>query len=179
MIDLNLPSQDEQEKPLDLNIIPSQISEEDEMVFSNEENIEDIKIGCDEDSDDNKTINARDKDKQEEYIIIENNDKYNLSAKIAKAAKDWKEDDVMELTFESVEEAHQFYKAYSMEMGFDIRFHNKREDCKTGKVRMRRWVCSSQGTRDIKHIQKTDRIREPKPITRFNCKAAFRVNFVD
>ena len=63
MIDLNLPSQDEQEKPLDLNIIPSQISEEDEMVFSNEENIEDIKIGCDEDSDDNKTINARDKDK--------------------------------------------------------------------------------------------------------------------
>ena len=158
MVDLNLSSQDEQKESIDLNVIPTQISEEDgtrigeqiqeitdenDKVFSNEEDMEDIKIYSDDHSDDNNTIIVRDDDKQEEDIIIEKIGKYNLSAKIDKVAKDWEEEDVMELTFESIEEAHQFYKAYSMEMGFGIRFHNKREDRKTGKVRMRRWVCSS------------------------------------
>ena len=85
MVDLNLSSQDEQKESIDLNVIPAQISEEDgtkigeqiqeitdgnDKGFSNEENMEDIKIHSDDHSDDNNIIIVRDDDKQEEDIII-------------------------------------------------------------------------------------------------------------
>lgn len=41
---------------------------------------------------------------------------------------------------------------------------------------MKHWVCSKEGERDKKYIERTNRIREPRAITRVNCRAAFMVN---
>ncbi|XP_024039156.1 uncharacterized protein LOC112097807 [Citrus clementina] len=50
-------------------------------------------------------------------------------------------------------------------------------DGKSGEVASRRWVCLGQGYRLKKWMEKTDRIREPRGITRNGWKAELRVNY--
>ncbi|KAK9221793.1 hypothetical protein WN944_010222 [Citrus x changshan-huyou] len=84
-------------------------------------------------------------------------------------------EDVIGNRFASLEEATDFYKKYSKIMGFSVCIYDGRRDTNGAPI-MKHWVCSREGERDKKYIEHTNRIREPKAITRVNCRAAFRVN---
>ncbi|XP_024039414.1 protein FAR1-RELATED SEQUENCE 5-like [Citrus clementina] len=79
--------------------------------------------------------------------------------------------------FENVNDAHIWYKKYAKSVGFSVRKDELRCDGKSGEVASRRWVCSGQGYKLKKWMEKTDRIREPRGITRNGCKAELRVNY--
>ncbi|XP_024042833.1 protein FAR1-RELATED SEQUENCE 7-like [Citrus clementina] len=79
--------------------------------------------------------------------------------------------------FDTVNDAHVWYKNYAKSVGFSVRKDELRRDSKSGEVASRRWVCSGQGYKLKKWMEKTDRIREPRGITRNGCKAELRVNY--
>ena len=82
--------------------------------------------------------------------------------------------DVIGKEFASVQDAEAFYKNYSLFVGFSIRKDEMRRD-RHGMITIRRWVCSKQGYRDQKYIDKTDKKREPRGQTREGCRAAFKI----
>ncbi|XP_027171426.1 protein FAR1-RELATED SEQUENCE 5-like [Coffea eugenioides] len=84
--------------------------------------------------------------------------------------------DVCSMVFESTKEAESFYMLYPRAIGIGVRKGYKRKD-KNGIVCLRSWVCNKEGERHEKHINKRDRIREPKAIRRVNCKARFKIRF--
>ncbi|KAK3218662.1 hypothetical protein Dsin_012632 [Dipteronia sinensis] len=65
---------------------------------------------------------------------------------------------------------------YSKFVGFSTRKDEKRRD-KQGVITIRRWVCSKQGYRAQKYIDRTDKKHEPTCQTREGCHAAFKVHF--
>ena len=68
--------------------------------------------------------------------------------------------DVIGKEFASVQDAEAFYKNYALFVGFSIRKDEMRRD-RHGMITIRRWVCSKQGYREQKYINKTDKKREP------------------
>ncbi|XP_027156377.1 protein FAR1-RELATED SEQUENCE 5-like [Coffea eugenioides] len=82
--------------------------------------------------------------------------------------------DVGSMEFDSIEEAEAFYMMYARATGFGVRKWCKRKD-KKGIVRVRSWLCNKEGERHEKHLNRGDRIREPKAVTRVNCQAHLKV----
>lgn len=76
--------------------------------------------------------------------------------------------------FETLTDAENFYSNYSKVMGFSIRKNDIRYD-NDGQTNVRRWVCNREGERAKKYVERKDRIREPRAVTRVKCPAAFRV----
>ncbi|KAK3222460.1 hypothetical protein Dsin_009485 [Dipteronia sinensis] len=85
-------------------------------------------------------------------------------------------DDVIGKKFASIEDAESFYNNYSKFVGFSTRNDEKRHD-KQSVITIRRWVCSKQGYRAQKYIDRSDKKREPTCQTREGCHAAFIVHF--
>ncbi|XP_071905953.1 protein FAR1-RELATED SEQUENCE 5-like [Coffea arabica] len=85
-------------------------------------------------------------------------------------------DDVMKLTFDTEEEAGEFYNLYAKLSGFGIRKSNAKRD-EDGISRFRKWVCCCEGYRNEKWFNYEDRKREAKAITRTGCGACFRVKY--
>ena len=83
-------------------------------------------------------------------------------------------DSMMSLTFESLDEAQQFYKKYARVNGFGIRMDDIYKN-RHGEALSRRMVCSAEGKRDEKHIENPMRQREHRSLTRTGCKAGLRV----
>ena len=84
--------------------------------------------------------------------------------------------EVMQMTFTTHEAAGEFYNNYTKYLGFSVR----KDDLKCNKNKIpvsRRWVCSREGYRSPKHLDHSDRIREPRGLTRVGCNASFRVKF--
>ncbi|XP_057444043.1 protein FAR1-RELATED SEQUENCE 5-like [Lotus japonicus] len=86
------------------------------------------------------------------------------------------DDDVMGLEFDSEEEAVKFYERYGQCFGFGVRKDNVYRGPK-GCVVTRQLVCSKEGARHKKYMERGDRVRAPKPITRVSCPARFRVRY--
>ncbi len=86
-------------------------------------------------------------------------------------------DSVLSMQFDTLGDAERFYLAYARCHGFGIRMDALLKN-KHGEPTARRMVCSAQGRRDEKHIEKSARMREHKSLTRFVCKAGLRVRFV-
>ncbi|KAK2634862.1 hypothetical protein Ddye_029654 [Dipteronia dyeriana] len=76
--------------------------------------------------------------------------------------------DVIEKQFGSVEDAESFYSNYSKAVGFSTRKDEMRRDSQ-GVITRRRWVCSKQGYRAQKYIQRIENKREPIAETRERC----------
>lgn len=55
--------------------------------------------------------------------------------------------------FGSEEEADMCYREYARKIGFGVRRHNKRRNV-NGKITGRTWVCSGEGFRPTKHLEK-------------------------
>ncbi|CAI0540760.1 unnamed protein product [Linum tenue] len=82
---------------------------------------------------------------------------------------------ILALVFETLEDAEFFYNAYAKRVGFSIR----KRDCqksRDGEMLMQRWVCAKEGHRHQVWLDKSDRKRKPRRITRGGCEAEFRVN---
>ncbi|KAI8531106.1 hypothetical protein RHMOL_Rhmol11G0111400 [Rhododendron molle] len=80
------------------------------------------------------------------------NNKFNSSS--------YSKNDILEQKFDSEDDAHVFYNAYAKKMGFSIRKDRLKVDeanvpCK------RKWVCSKQGRRAKKYLDRNDRKRTP------------------
>ena len=87
-----------------------------------------------------------------------------------------KSEQVFEMTFDSHEEAGEFYNTYGRYAGFSIR----KDDLKYDKNHMaisRRWVCSREGYRSTKNADHDERVREPRGLTRVGCLATLRVKY--
>ncbi|KAK0577377.1 hypothetical protein LWI29_032203 [Acer saccharum] len=82
--------------------------------------------------------------------------------------------DVIGKEFASVEDAEAFYKNYSLFVGFSIRKDEMRRD-RHDMITIRRWVCSKQGYREQKWLDKTENKREPRGQTREGCRAAMKI----
>ncbi|TXG60642.1 hypothetical protein EZV62_015215 [Acer yangbiense] len=83
--------------------------------------------------------------------------------------------DIMGKEFISVTDAEEFYKKYSYRMGFSMRKDRVSRDT-YGLITIRRWVCSKEGYRSKKNVDRTDRVWEPRGQTREGCWASFRIN---
>ncbi|TXG51813.1 hypothetical protein EZV62_024337 [Acer yangbiense] len=84
--------------------------------------------------------------------------------------------DMMGKEFISVIDAEEFYTQYSYGMGFSTRKDRLCRDTH-GLITVHRWVCSKEGYKSKKHVDKTDRVREPRGQTRVGCRASFKINF--
>ena len=85
------------------------------------------------------------------------------------------EHEVLQMEFHSEEHAHCFYNAYARTVGFSIRKDKVR--WKGNFVLSRRWVCSRQGYRAKVHLDRIDRTKSPRSITRVGCPAEFCITF--
>ena len=83
-------------------------------------------------------------------------------------------EDVIGSQFETLTDVENFYSKYSKVMGFSIRKNDIRYD-NDGETNVRRWVCNRECERAKKYVERKDRIREPRAVTRVKCLAAFRV----
>ncbi|KAK9932835.1 hypothetical protein M0R45_020057 [Rubus argutus] len=86
-------------------------------------------------------------------------------------------EDLIGKEFETIEEAETFYFAYAKAMGFDVRKDDKRSSTRTGRVTIRKWVCSAQGKRSEKYMNNNNKVCMPKKVTRWNCPCLLKVRY--
>ncbi|CAH9094339.1 unnamed protein product [Cuscuta europaea] len=84
--------------------------------------------------------------------------------------------DIKRLEFDSEDEVYDFYSCYAQINGFSVRRDDVRRESNNNII-MRNLVCNREGLRSKKHVERNDRVREPKPITRTNCMARLRAEF--
>ncbi|KAJ1401430.1 MULE transposase domain [Sesbania bispinosa] len=84
------------------------------------------------------------------------------------------DDEIRMLEFDSELEAYNFYCEYVKFIGFAVRKDYVYRD-RNRFITMRQLVCNRQGERSEKHLNRTDRVREAKAITRTNCLARLRL----
>ncbi|KAJ1395595.1 MULE transposase domain [Sesbania bispinosa] len=77
-------------------------------------------------------------------------------------------DDIRRLEFGSEGEAYSFYSDYAKQRGFAVR-KDDIERNENGDIVKRYLVCNKEGTRDKKHLERKDRVREARPITHVQC----------
>ncbi|XP_028069925.1 protein FAR1-RELATED SEQUENCE 5-like [Camellia sinensis] len=84
---------------------------------------------------------------------------------------------ILEQKFDSVEDGEAFYNAYAKAKGFSIR-KSRFNTNKEGKVVSRLWLCSREGQRLPKYLDRVaEKSRAPKALTRVGCKAQFRIRY--
>ncbi|KAJ1381587.1 FAR1 DNA-binding domain [Sesbania bispinosa] len=85
------------------------------------------------------------------------------------------DEDIRGLEFDTEEDAYDFYREYAKFIGFSVRKGDVYRNC-NGSITMRQLVCNREGERSEKHLNRTDRLREAKALTRTGCKARLRVS---
>ncbi|KAJ1417380.1 Zinc finger, CCHC-type superfamily [Sesbania bispinosa] len=83
--------------------------------------------------------------------------------------------EIRALEFDSEYHAYEFYSEYAKVIGFVVRKGEVYRD-RNDAITMRQLVCNRQGERCEKHLNRTDRVREAKPITRTKCNARIHVH---
>ncbi|XP_015953838.1 protein FAR1-RELATED SEQUENCE 5-like [Arachis duranensis] len=81
---------------------------------------------------------------------------------------------VLKMEFFTLGEAREFYTSYSRLKSFAIRKSKRVKNAK-GEIVSYTFVCNRQGFRHKKWLDKLDRKREHKPITRCECVAEMRI----
>ncbi|KAJ4787752.1 FAR1-related sequence 1 [Rhynchospora pubera] len=79
------------------------------------------------------------------------------------------------MTFTSETEAFEFFNAYAKRKGFRVRKSIIKRDKTNGAIKFRRFYCSRHGFREKKHIDKPNRKRQHKLLTRCGCPVKFCV----
>lgn len=118
--------------------------------------------------------------------VIDLNEEYNMEnehdiAEFMENEVEWEDDlneeDVKNMTFDTVDEAETFYNLYAKCLGFGIRKEDLKIDKATGFISMRKWVCAKEGYRRNKWLKGENKRREPRALTRVGCLATLRVRF--
>ncbi|RYR29725.1 hypothetical protein Ahy_B01g054206 [Arachis hypogaea] len=81
-------------------------------------------------------------------------------------------EDIMQLQFTDEEAVYRFYKTYAMMHSFAVRLDEVRPDS-DGCVIMRQIVCNWASSR-MEEVEKDERIRDHRPLTRSCCRARIR-----
>ncbi|KAK9087961.1 hypothetical protein Syun_030355 [Stephania yunnanensis] len=83
------------------------------------------------------------------------------------------------MEFKSREDAREFYVSYGRRTGFSVRIHHNRRSRINEEVISQDYVCSKEGFRAKKYVERKDRVLPPPPITREGCRAMIRVTLRD
>ncbi|MED6106635.1 hypothetical protein PIB30_116796 [Stylosanthes scabra] len=83
-------------------------------------------------------------------------------------------EDVLHMEFNNPQEASHFYNEYGRAKGFSIRQGKKLKNSK-GEFIQYTYLCNRQGFRDKKWLEKSDRKRVHKVVTRCGCLAEMRI----
>ncbi|XP_028117741.1 protein FAR1-RELATED SEQUENCE 5-like [Camellia sinensis] len=86
-------------------------------------------------------------------------------------------EDMLQMKFNSEDDAYTFYNAYAKVIGFRVRRSRKRITGDNKFVESRKWICSREGVREKKYLQRVERVRTPRAETRLFCSATFRVRY--
>ncbi|KAJ1430151.1 FAR1 DNA-binding domain [Sesbania bispinosa] len=86
-------------------------------------------------------------------------------AECLKKINELTDDEIRALEFDSEEHAYEFYSEYAKVIGFAVRKDEVYRD-RNDAITLRQLICNRQGERCEKHLNRTDRVREAKPITR-------------
>ncbi|RYR50293.1 protein FAR1-RELATED SEQUENCE 5-like [Arachis hypogaea] len=90
--------------------------------------------------------------------------------------------DVLTKEFTSLQGAYDYYNEYGRIKGFSIRrskVGRRTKQGAEGEIIWQIFVCSREGERDGKHMQREDRKMDPRPITRCGCEARIKVHVDD
>ncbi|KAF6144283.1 hypothetical protein GIB67_024510 [Kingdonia uniflora] len=79
------------------------------------------------------------------------------------------------MEFKSRDSARDFYVSYGRHVGFTVRSHHSRRSKRTDAVISQDFVCSKEGFREKKYVERKDRVLPPTPVTREGCRAVMRV----
>ncbi|QHO54100.1 protein FAR1-RELATED SEQUENCE 5 isoform X1 [Arachis hypogaea] len=82
--------------------------------------------------------------------------------------------DFLRMEFNNPKEAARIYEEYSRVKGFAVR-QGKKIKNKRGKFVQITYLCNREGFRDKKWLEKQDRKREHKVVTRYGCPAEMRI----
>ncbi|KAJ1384708.1 Zinc finger, PMZ-type [Sesbania bispinosa] len=85
------------------------------------------------------------------------------------------DEDIRGPEFDTEEDAYDFYYEYAKFIGFSVRKGDVYRNC-NGSITMRQLVCNREGERSEKHLNRTDRIREAKALTRTKCNVRLRIS---
>ncbi|KAL3517895.1 hypothetical protein ACH5RR_020484 [Cinchona calisaya] len=83
------------------------------------------------------------------------------------------------MEFSSRDDARDFYVDYGRRIGFTVRIHHNRRSRINNLVIGQDFVCSKEGFREKKYVQRKDRVLPPPPVTREGCPAMLRVALKD
>ncbi|KAL7261897.1 hypothetical protein ACSBR1_000317 [Camellia fascicularis] len=67
-------------------------------------------------------------------------------------------EDVLQMKFNSEDDAYTFYNAYTKVIGFSVRRSRKRITGDNKFVESRKWVCSREGVREKKYMRRVERL---------------------
>ncbi|CAL5326683.1 unnamed protein product [Camellia sinensis] len=84
-------------------------------------------------------------------------------------------EDVLQMKFNSEDDAYTFYDAYAKVSDFSVRRSRKRISGDNKFVESRKWVCPREGVSEKKYLQRVERVRTPRVETSLFCSATFRV----
>ncbi|XP_077227446.1 protein FAR1-RELATED SEQUENCE 5-like [Tasmannia lanceolata] len=79
------------------------------------------------------------------------------------------------MQFDSDEAARAWYNDYARRLGFSIRIGRNERSQRTKEIISRQFLCSKEGSRDKRYIDRKDRVRPERPLTRVGCKAMIMV----
>ncbi|OMO60156.1 hypothetical protein COLO4_33921 [Corchorus olitorius] len=80
------------------------------------------------------------------------------------------------MEFQSLEEALEYYTKFAKHEGFGIPKSNITKSRKTQLIIGQEFVCSKEGLRAKKYLQREDRVQPPPVETRVECKAMIYVS---
>ncbi|RYR01703.1 hypothetical protein Ahy_B06g080566 [Arachis hypogaea] len=90
--------------------------------------------------------------------------------------------DVLTTEFTSLQAAYDYYNEYGRSKGFSVRrskVGRRTKQGAEGEIIWQIFVCSGEGERDGKHMQREDRKMDPRPITRCGCEARIKAHVDD
>ena len=83
--------------------------------------------------------------------------------------------DIVKKAFSSEMEAYIFYNKYARDKGFSVRKQKVRRAQRSGALLFRRFLCSREGQRDAKWLDKEVCSRRPRALTRCDCQAKLEI----
>lgn len=76
---------------------------------------------------------------------------------------------IIEKTFHSEDEGYEFFNAFARNKGFSLRKGKVTHGANKYEITCRQYVCSKEGARQLKFLNRQKMKRRPRPLTRFDC----------
>ncbi|KAJ3678921.1 hypothetical protein LUZ61_020876 [Rhynchospora tenuis] len=122
-----------------------------------------------------ETTNAAERQQGESSAFIFAEEERRLQDKDVDVASLKEYGRIVSMTFSSEIEAFKFFNDYAKRKGFSVRKSIIVKDKENKTITFRRFYCSRHGFREKKHLEKTNRRRRHKMLTRCGCPVKFCV----